>query len=114
MSDMVFNWECDLNGNSQTQNFKVLSTSFGDGYEQNTSVGINNIKGEWKYQRTAYTSEILAIKAFFDKHRGSKSFLWNSPLDGQVRVKTDVNYSPVHMGGDVWQISTTFKQVFHP
>ncbi|ENU92105.1 MULTISPECIES: phage tail protein [Acinetobacter] len=114
MSDFIFTWECDLEGNSQTQHFKTLNTSFGDGYEQSTSVGINNIKGEWKYQRTAYKSEILAIKAFFDKHKGSESFLWNSPLDGQVRVKTDATYSPVQLGGDVWRISTTFKQVYHP
>ncbi|ENX34894.1 hypothetical protein F889_01534 [Acinetobacter colistiniresistens] len=114
MGDKVFKWECDLEGNSQTQKFSVLNTSFGDGYEQNTSVGINNIKGEWKYQRTAYKAEILEIKAFFDEHMGSQSFLWESPLDGQVRVKTDTSYAPMQLGGDVWRIMTNFKQVYYP
>ncbi|QDJ92677.1 phage tail protein [Acinetobacter haemolyticus] len=114
MSDRTFTWDCDLDGNSHTQNFNVLTSVFGDGYEQNTSVGINNRKGEWRYQRTASLSEIQAIKTFFDDHKGTESFLWQSPLDGLVRVKTDTNYTPSQIGGDVWQISTMFKQVFHP
>ncbi|MEQ1309878.1 phage tail protein, partial [Acinetobacter bereziniae] len=39
---------------------------------------------------------------------------WNSPLDGEVRVKTDTSYSPSQVGGMIWTISTTFTQVFYP
>ena len=55
----------------------------------------------------------MQIKAFFDAHKGANSFLWDSPLDGQVRVKAG-DYQPTCMGGDVWRISTTFTQVFQP
>ncbi|HDU8205328.1 phage tail protein [Acinetobacter baumannii] len=113
MSDLKFTFECDLEGNNQTQCFNTLSTKFGDGYEQNTSIGINNRSGEWTYQRTAKKAEILEIKAFFDKHKGANSFLWDSPLDGEVRVKAG-DYQPVCLGGDTWRITTTFTQVFYP
>ncbi len=113
MSNLKFTFECDLDGNSNTQRFNTLSSKFGDGYEQNIAVGINNRSGEWTYQRTAYKDEIMQIKAFFDDHKGADSFLWDSPLDGEVRVKTG-EYQPRCLGGDVWQISTTFTQVFYP
>ncbi|MFW1892173.1 MULTISPECIES: phage tail protein [Acinetobacter] len=113
MSDLKFTFECDLESNNQTQRFNTLSTKFGDGYEQTTSVGINNKSGEWTYQRTAYKAEIFQIKAFFDAHKGANSFLWDSPLDGQVRVKAG-DYQHSCLGGDVWRISTTFTQVFQP
>ena len=113
MSNEKFTFPCDLEGSSDTQNFNVLSSRFGDGYEQSISVGINNRKGEWAYQRTGYKDEIIAIKAFFDRHKGADSFLWDSPLDGEVRVVAG-DYTPVSLGGDVWSISTTFTQDFKP
>lgn len=114
MSNEKFIWENSVDGNSATQDFNILSSKFGDGYEQHISVGINNRKGQWAYSRTAYSSEIKQIKDFLDKHKGADSFLWNAPLDGEVRVKSDVNYKLTNIGGDVWQISTTFTQVFYP
>lgn len=113
MSTRKFTWKQDLEGNSQTSSFNTLSSKFGDGYEQSVSVGINNKSGVWQYSRTAKKPEILEIKAFFDDHKGSNSFLWDSPLDGEVLVKTG-GYQPVCLGADVWQISTTFTQVFYP
>lgn len=114
MSNEKFTFPCDLDGNSSSQKFNVLNSKFGDGYEQNISVGINNRKGEWSYKRTSTKDEIIQIKAFFDKHKGADSFLWDSPLDGEVRVKTDTSYTPSQVGGMIWTISTTFTQVFHP
>ncbi|MBU3085755.1 phage tail protein [Acinetobacter seifertii] len=114
MSNRKFTWCQDLEGNSGSQSFNTLSSKFGDGYEQNIAVGINNRSGEWTYQRTAYKDEIMQIKAFFDQHKGADSFLWDSPLDGEVRVKTDLTYTPVSLGGQIWRISTTFTQVFYP
>ena len=114
MSNEKFTFPCDLEGSSDTQNFNVLSSRFGDGYEQSISVGINNQKGEWAYQRTGYKDEIIAIKAFFNRHKGADSFLWDSPMGGEVRVKTGTSYQARQVGGMVWSISTTFTQVFYP
>ena len=113
MSNLKFTWCQDLEVNNQTESFNVLSYKFGDGYEQNISVGINNRSGTWQYTKTGKKALILEVKAFFDAHKGADSFLWDSPLDGEVRVKTG-EYNPVCLGGDVWRISTTFTQVFYP
>lgn len=109
----TFEFEQDLSGNSQSTKFNVLTSNFGDGYEQNISVGINNRKSEFNYQRTANKALILQIKAFFDEHQGAKAFLWQSPHDGTISVKAG-EYKLNCLGGDVWQISTTFTQVFYP
>jgi len=103
----------DLNSNSQTNSFNNLTSKFGDGYEQNISIGINNRSGVWQFTKTGKKDLILNIKTFFDDHKGADSFLWDSPLDGEVRVKTG-EYQAICIGGGWWQITTTFTQVFYP
>ncbi|TVT78616.1 phage tail protein [Acinetobacter colistiniresistens] len=113
MSSRKFTWCQDLESNSQTNTFRTLTSKFGDGYEQNVSVGINNKSGQWQYSKTGKKALIQEIKAFFDDHKGADSFLWDSPLDGEVRVKAS-DYQPVCLSKDIWRITTTFTQVFHP
>lgn len=113
MSNRKFTHCNDLDGNSQTTAFKVLQSNFGDGYVQRTSIGINNKSSMWQYKKTAKKALILEIKAFFDDHKGADSFLWDSPLDGEVRVVAG-DYMPVCLGGEIWSISTTFTQDFKP
>lgn len=113
MSNRKFEVRPDLESNSQNASFNTLSSKFGDGYEQSISVGINNRSSTWVFIKTGKKALILEIKAFFDEHKGADSFLWDSPLDGEVRVKTS-EYSPVSLGGGFWRISTTFIQVFYP
>lgn len=114
MSNELFDYPTDLNGNNQATEFKVLSSQFGDGYEQHVSVGINNKRRTWAYQHTSYKPEIDEIEAFFLRHKGADSFNWLCPYDGSVvRVKTDLNYQKAQIGGNVWGISTIFKEVFY-
>lgn len=113
MSNRVFTWCVDLESASASNEFNVLTAGFGDGYEQNTSVGINNRKQEWSITKTAKKSLITTIKNFFDDHKGADSFLWQSPFDGQIRVRA-ASYTLTPLGGEVWRISTSFSQVFYP
>lgn len=107
-----FNFPQNLNGNGQTVRFNTLSSDFGDGYSQSMTVGLNNRKSEYQYAKTDKKALILQIKAFFDEHKGAKPFLWDSPLDGEITVKTG-EYTLQYLGADVWTISTTFTQVFY-
>ena len=103
----------DLEGNTQTNAFKKLESQFGDGYVQRTSIGINNKLGTWAYSRTAPKADIAKIKAFFDEHTSTKSFLYQTSFDNEVSVVA-ADYSLVSLGGGVWRISTTFTQSFKP
>ncbi|ENU46269.1 phage tail protein [Acinetobacter nosocomialis] len=113
MSERLFTWAESLAENSGTQSFNTLSSKFGDGYEQNISVGINNRKGSWNFTRTDSESLITEIKKFLDDHKGADSFYWQSPKDGLIRVKAG-DYQLVDRGSGTWKISTTFTQVFYP
>lgn len=113
MSNRTFIWETSLEGNSDNQNFNTLTSKFGDGYEQNISIGINNRTGSWPFSRKASESIVRQIKQFLDDHKGADSFFWQSPMDGIVRVKA-ADYQIVDRGSGLYQISTTFTQVFYP
>ncbi|MFP6820489.1 MAG: phage tail protein, partial [Acinetobacter sp.] len=51
MSNRKFTYCQNFEGNSQSNTFKVLTNKFGDGYEQNVSVGINNKSGVWQFSK---------------------------------------------------------------
>lgn len=112
MSNLLFDHSPDLSSFSATSSFKTLNSKFGDGYEQNTSVGINNRITQWQFTKTGKTQLINDIKAFFDLHKGAESFYWQSP-EGLVRVKTG-DYQLQRLGAGLARISTTFSQVFYP
>ena len=114
MAKVYKNFPYPINaGASKTVDINTKTVSFGDGYEQNVSVGINNKSGVWQFSKNGKEALIREIKAFFDDHKGADCFLWNSPLDGEVRVKAG-EYQLVSLGAGMWQISTTFTQVFYP
>ena len=69
------------------------------------------ITGEHLYFNECETQD--TIKNFFDDHKGADSFLWQSPFDGQIRVRA-ASYTLTPLGGEVWRVSTSFSQVFYP
>lgn len=107
-----FIFKQDLASSDVSSSFNVYSSSFGDGYEQHSSVGINNRKLSINYQRTAKFSEIKQIKQFFDIHKGAKPFLYQTLFDGEICVIAG-DYQINNLGGGVFRISCVFKQVFY-
>nr|WP_256243852.1 phage tail protein [Pseudomonas sp. MIACH] len=45
--------------------------------------------------------------------KGAKAFLWTPPL-GVLGLYKCNGYKPVHRGGQVYAITATFEQTFHP
>ena len=62
---------------------------------------------------TGMAVRILEIRKFLDKHKGAKAFLWTPPL-GVLGLYKCNGYKPVHRGGQVYAITATFEQTFHP
>ena len=107
----TFNFKNDLEGNRSTYKFAKQVVKFGDGYEQRVSHGINNKSGEWSYQRTAQLEEIDQIQAFFDRHQSVVSFIYKNPQSQSVKAVAE-DYDLTCLGGKIWRISTTIRQVF--
>ena len=62
---------------------------------------------------TGQKERIREIMAFIDRHKGAKAFLWAPPL-GDLGLYKCNGYKPAHRGGQMYAITTTFEQAFHP
>lgn len=93
--------------------FRVRKAQFGDGYSQTVADGINNRAQSWPLTFTGSKSQMQAIAAFLDERGGWQSFNWMPPagVAGLYRAET-YNLSP--MGGPIYQLTTTFQEVFAP
>lgn len=112
MALKTFTW-CVNAGATEETELKTNVTQFGDGYEQVSSIGINNARTSWQFSRTAKLAEINAIYQFLIEHGGVTPFYML--INGELKTyRTDGSISKNHLGADVWQVSFNVKQVFIP
>ena len=112
MALRTFTW-CVNAGATQDTELKTNTVSFGDGYEQVSSFGINNARTAWSVAKTAKLAEIEAIYQFLLDHKGVLPFLLT--INGITKTyRTDGAINKTHIGGQVWSISFNLKQVFIP
>lgn len=112
MAAEVFKWVPDRNITG-TEKDRVRTARFGDGYSQAVGDGINTREGSWPLTFTGQKARISAIKAFLDRHAGYKSFLWAPPLSDPALFRAPER-SLVARGGNVFQLTVTFNQVYAP
>lgn len=108
MANAKFLWDTNIEGTSGDIVFNSKSVSFGDGYEQDISMGINTTKRNWSWEIIDDLDKITAIENFLIATKGSTVFDWESPR-GWITVKvTDLKCLP--LGGKLWKLSGTFLQ----
>lgn len=107
-----FIWETEKGSEGDVAQ-RVRTKQFGDGYEQSVEDGLNNQSQSWPLVFTGAKPRVMLIKAFLDRHKGAKAFLWTPPL-GDLGLYKCNGYKPVHRGGQVYAITATFQQTFHP
>ena len=107
-----FIWETEKGAEGDVVQ-RVRTKQFGDGYEQSVEDGLNNQSQSWPLVFTGAKPRVMLIKAFLDRHKGAKAFLWTPPL-GELGLYKCKGYKPVHRGGQVYAITATFLQTFHP
>ena len=112
MALRTFEWCVDA-GATRITSPKTNNVQFGDGYEQVSSFGINNVRETWQVTKTAYKAEIDVIHAFIVEHKGVTPF-YVTMGDETKTYRTEGDPSVTHLGADVWQISFNLKQVFIP
>lgn len=108
----TFNWDISADS-SETTALNTTITAFGDGYEQAVSFGINNSRKSWQCSKTDTKAVIDEILSFLLNTKGVEPFTF-VPIKGEpaIKVRLDGEISRQKMGGDVWQIGFTLKQVF--
>ena len=106
----VFDWPVDAAEAAQEAKYAVRTVQFGDGYEQRQAKSLRRKTQTWAVAKTGLRDEIAAIEAFLDARAGVESFLWRRRGAADLRVTVD-GYKKVPLGGLVWEISFTFKEV---
>lgn len=109
----TFTWSPAV-GVEGTTHYRVRTAQFGDGYSQVVPDGIRAVADSWPLRFTGDAQEIRAIRAFLDATRGSEPFYWAPPLRTRAlfRVDTQQGVQTRALGGDLYSLSVTFKEVF--
>lgn len=110
MAVETFRWKVESNVNSKIE-YRVVESQFGDGYAQIYSDGINTKNESYGIKVHAMKDQAKIIMAFFDRHKGAKSFFWTPPL-GTIGLYTCKDPTPKDEGGSLYSISGTFVKVF--
>lgn len=108
----TFTWDIS-NDSSESTSTNASHISFGDGYEQSVSFGINNSRKSWQCSKTDTKAVIDEIYRFLIATNGVEAFNFQ-PIKSEpaIKVRLDGQISRQKQGGDVWQISFNLKQVF--
>jgi len=114
-SRRTFTWSPAVGVEGTTQ-YRVRTVQFGDGYSQAVPDGISNIADAWPLRFVGDGFEIRAIRAFLDATRGSEPFFWTPPLRtrGLFRIDAQQGLQTRTLGGNLYSLSVTFKEVFEP
>lgn len=94
-----------------TIEYRVIEAQFGDGYSQTSADGINNKSEEYAVRVHAKEADAKLIMEFFDRHKGTKSFIWKPPI-GKLSLFTCKNPVPKAAGGGLYVITGTFKKSY--
>lgn len=91
---------------------RVNTATFGDGYEQRASDGLNTIyrSGTWNWSALS-TANCDAVTAFFTARGGVQSFKYTFPGDVE-RTYIVPDWSTGYPGGTTRSISASYKEVF--
>ena len=106
-----FNWDVNAKPSGQV-GFKVNRSSFGDGYEQRSTIGINNRREAWSVAKIGDKETVIdPIQHFIDSLNGTESVQWANPK-GERRIYEIGDYTMTQVSGRMWEITFTFTEAF--
>ena len=102
-------------GSAPDNEVKLLTASFGDGYEQVAPDGLNARRQVWTLVwQTLTKAQADAIVAFLDARQGAEIFDWTPPGCASAISFRAPQWSPPRpeQGDDVFTVTATFRQAF--
>ena len=107
-----FTWQLDQDSSESTK-FNTQTVSFGDGYEQAVSFGINNARKTWSASVTNAKAVVDEIYRFLVATGAVEPFSISPvPSEPAITVRCDGEILRSHLGGAAWRISFNLRQVF--
>lgn len=108
-----FSWIPDWSASGSTK-ANVSKVSFGDGYIQRQTKGMNPLAKSWSLSFNARDeSEADDIIEFLEERYGVIAFTWTPPGQPQGKYTCD-NWSRTVIGNNVSNISAQFDLVYEP
>lgn len=93
----------------------VLTAQYGDGYSQDTPIGINSTPQVWTLSFNNQPTIADAIFQFLQTKGGVTRFWWTPPRQTvPIKVKTTGAYTKTETDAGQVTIGVTFQQVFDP
>lgn len=96
--------------------FRLRKGEFGDGYEQRSGVGINNIRRQWDLRFNAKSEAVaLDIQDFLEARKDGKSFYWKPPFlnrNEETILVTCEEFTITPVTYNSFDITATFEQVY--
>lgn len=108
MSD--FTYSPETSQFSANKRPRVISSRFGEGYEQRVADGINTKLRTWSLTFTREKTDIYAIETFLDTKGGVTSFTW-TPLDFAEVTVICREWAFSYVGGNARSLSCVFEEV---
>lgn len=98
---------------SGTETYRVYSSKLGDGVEQSTKAGINNIRQEWNVTFIKMTqTEAINLRSLIRAAAGWDIVYWVPPLEtNQLKWKIDSHTVNIQ-NGNIVSIGCKFRQVY--
>ena len=93
----------------------VVTANFGDGYSQDTPIGINSTPQVWTLTWNVDPDTGDDIWDFLQRQGGVQRFWWTPPRQSvAIKVKTTGQYTKTENDAAQVVIAATFTQVFDP
>lgn len=87
------------------------SVKFGDGYEQRTPLGINNVQEIWTVSFTLNQDDYIFADNFLVSLNGVTPFYWYNAY-GQLKTYVCKEWDGERMFGKIMRLNCVFEQVF--
>lgn len=97
-------------GASERTQPRVLTATFGDGYEQRLADGINTIRRVWTLSFSKTAADTQLVIDFLENEGGVTAFNWTPPRGAAGLWKAQAWDSSVNDGYDT--LNVTFIEVF--
>lgn len=104
----VFTWRAEV-GTSQSGEFRMLTSKFGDGYSQESPDGINNETQTWSVVVSGRPALVDPVLAFIRARKG-QVFQWKPPGASALEYYRCKRYSKNDQGAAYSTLTMEFEQ----